>query len=304
MDIEQDLKQNLEKIKRERDISTLSHSVLSDGEIKEALKCEEIIIDALDKRFDRSEQISGSSIDLRLGTKIRKIVPCDEIEAGNKVDEEKYTVNLHVEDGVITIPPNNIVLVNTMERVMLPAHICGFITGRSSVARLGLMVQCCQDHIVPGHIQPIPLQLVNLSPNTIKIHIGERICQLVLFRMAVPSDTPYYAKEDAKYIGEGEDPYASKLSSDSGKDRSSNDKMKPRFAEKFKRLVRKHKGYIITILISIYILDFIKKVNNMTVGDIWNIVINYIVNAPMYFLVLVVLVGVLIWANWGNKSEE
>ena len=86
MDIEQDLKQNLEKIKRERDISTLSHSVLSDGEIKEALKCEEIIIDALDKRFDRSEQISGSSIDLRLGTKIRKIVPCDEIEAGNKVD--------------------------------------------------------------------------------------------------------------------------------------------------------------------------------------------------------------------------
>lgn len=43
MDIEQDLKQNLEKIKRERDISTLSHSVLSDGEIKEALKCEEIM---------------------------------------------------------------------------------------------------------------------------------------------------------------------------------------------------------------------------------------------------------------------
>ena len=188
---------------------------LSDLDIKLCLEEKIIFIDANDDQFDADTQISGATIDLRLGTKARRIIGNTEIVIGNKEDEDTYTELKTVEHGYIDIAPHEVILVNTMECVFLPADFMGFLAARSSIARMGLMVHCCQSVIVPGHVQNIPLQLINLTDNTLRVHIGLRICQLALVHMPSPSATPYYDKEGSKYATERTDPIPSKTSNDS-----------------------------------------------------------------------------------------
>lgn len=78
----------------------------------------------------------------------------------------------------------------------------GIITGRSSFARLGLMVQCCQDFINPGLKNSVALQLINVSPYPIELNINIPICQLVIVKMVGTPSKGYNDKNDSKYKGE------------------------------------------------------------------------------------------------------
>lgn len=66
-----------------------------------------------------------------------------------------------------------------METVQLTEQFAALISGRSSFARLGIMVHCCQEFIKPGHGQTIPLQIINLSPYTVELDMNVPICQII-----------------------------------------------------------------------------------------------------------------------------
>jgi hypothetical protein len=75
------------------------------------------------------------------------------------------------------------ILARIYEGLSIPPHYAGKIEGRSSYARLGLMVHCTGDFINPGWRGHMPLQIVNLSGFTIKLSPLIPIVQLVLVKL-------------------------------------------------------------------------------------------------------------------------
>lgn len=193
--------------------------IIIDKDIRKLIRERQIVIQSIEPTmpFDPSSQIGPGSIDLRLNNTIRKYkAEVKEIDLSLAVDTELIEVP---PDAEILIHPNEIVLATTLEIVILPANMGGLITGRSSVARLGLLVQVSQDFIQPGHSQLVPLQLVNVTDRLIKIKPFLPICQLALFYASSQAEVPYGSKHDAKYRNEFVEPEPSKIGLELGTDK-------------------------------------------------------------------------------------
>lgn len=221
--------QEIELLKSNPVTQNIPYGFLSDEDIILCINNQAIFIDSIDDRFDYKNQVKGASIDLRLGTKARYIKRGITVRVGDKKDEGSYSEFKEIDRGYLSINPNETILVNTMERLLIPADMLGILSGRSSVARMGLMIHCCQSFIVPGHIQNVPLQLTNLTENVIEIEIGSSICQLSLVHLHTPSNTPYYSRVDAKYVAERQDPMPSKQSMDNKNDVEETHKSKKKY---------------------------------------------------------------------------
>lgn len=127
------------------------------------------------------DQIKEASVDLHLGSTFRVY---KKIKAGIKICEDtdyrKYTTE--VTAGVFKLHPNETVLGITREKITLPKNLCAWIEGRSRFARLGLLIHISAGLIQPGVDNKQVLEITNLSPNTLILKEGERICQLVFQR--------------------------------------------------------------------------------------------------------------------------
>lgn len=80
--------------------------------------------------------------------------------------------------------------------------MASILTGRSSLARLGVMVRCCRSFINPSHGQSIPLQIINLGPSKVGLDLKVLIYQMILFELRTPSSQRYIHQNDAKYKNE------------------------------------------------------------------------------------------------------
>ena len=95
------------------------------------------------------------------------------------------------------IPAHGFVLDRTKETVSLSPALFGKVEGRSSVGRLGLVVETA-GVIDPGFRGTITLEIANLLPYPVLLHAGTRICQIVVFRMDGDTEGGYAAK--GKYM--------------------------------------------------------------------------------------------------------
>lgn len=93
------------------------------------------------------------------------------------------------------LPPKNLVLASTLEYLSIPENLFGTLEGRSSWARLGLIIAtaCAID---PGYKGCITLELSNLSNIPLYLYPGIRIAKLILSDTS--SDVPYDI-ENKKY---------------------------------------------------------------------------------------------------------
>jgi dCTP deaminase len=127
------------------------------------------------------DQIKQASIDLRLGNVFRVYEktnhPIDIQEATNYQDYTKEIIT----DSLL-LGPQETVLGITLEKVTLPNDVCGWLEGRSRFARLGLLIHISAGLIQPGISNHQVLEITNLSPNVLKLHAGEKICQLAIQR--------------------------------------------------------------------------------------------------------------------------
>jgi dCTP deaminase len=152
--------------------------ILSHDQIAEELKKGNIQITP---NIDPS-QISGASIDLRLGNIFRTYKKLIEpIPVINSTDYRNFSEEKIAE--TILLHPQETILGITMERIKLPGNISAWIEGRSRFARLGLLIHISAGFIQPGVNNQQVLEMTNLGPNTLELHAGERICQLVFQRM-------------------------------------------------------------------------------------------------------------------------
>lgn len=154
--------------------------------------------------FDPSKQIQPGSIDLRFRNEFKRFSLKDgDVLSRQTLFNKSYTEPFDLQsDEKLVIKPGEIILTTTLEEVHLSNDFAGFITGRSSIARLGLMVQCCQDFINPGNRQAVALQLVNLSPYPVELEMYSTICQLIIFKLCTTATQGYTDNPNSKYANE------------------------------------------------------------------------------------------------------
>lgn len=128
------------------------------------------------------DQLGAASIDLTLGDEIRVIEgSAGPIDLVADSDYREHTRKQSLSTPFVLEPGSTIHGI-TRERIRLPADICGFLEGRSRFARLGLMIHVTSAFVQPGVDNRQVLEMSNVSGQSLRIHAGVRICQLVLMR--------------------------------------------------------------------------------------------------------------------------
>ena len=99
-----------------------------------------------------------------------------------------------------SIKPLEKMLATTVEKVNIPANLMGIVSGKSSIARLGLQVECagiCD----PGFIGTITLELFNQSSREIDLSEIKYIAQIRFEEMTgIPEKL--YGERDNHYQGQ------------------------------------------------------------------------------------------------------
>ena len=190
--------------------------------------CDRDIIDAFDKGYiivdprPPVESVSGVSVDLRLGNRFRTFSShttpyidlsgdrSDVDEAIEKVMSDEITIQDKKE---FFLHPGELALGITYESVTLPDDIVAWLDGRSSLARLGLMVHVTAHRIDPGWSGNIVLEFYNSGKLPLALRPGMSIGAVSFERMSGPAERPYRKRVDAKYRDQS-GPVASRISED------------------------------------------------------------------------------------------
>lgn len=135
--------------------------------------------------LDKEEQIAGNSVDVRLGnefiiikrSEIGILDPVKSLEVMNEI--EQYQRKIHVPYGSnFILHPHEFVLAATLEYLSVPPTIMGYVVGRSSWGRLGLIIAAATS-IRPGYKGIVTLELANLGNIPITLYPCIRIAQLI-----------------------------------------------------------------------------------------------------------------------------
>lgn len=177
---------------------------LSDKDIEQYLDAGKIVIEP---KPDIS-MISGVSVDIRLGNEFRVFqehtAPYIDLSAPKaEVQEAMNSImsdEIHVADGdAFFLHPGELALAVTLESVTLPDNIVGWLDGRSSLARLGLMVHVTAHRIDPGWSGQIVLEFYNSGKLPLALRPKMKIAALNFETMSSSATRPYNKREDAKY---------------------------------------------------------------------------------------------------------
>ncbi|CAA2930235.1 Deoxycytidine triphosphate deaminase [Arsenophonus endosymbiont of Bemisia tabaci Q2] len=95
--------------------------------------------------------------------------------------------------------PGELALAVTLESVTLPDNAVGWLDGRSSLARLGLMVHVTAHRIDPGWCGQIVLEFYNSGKLPLALRPGMVIGALSFEVLSGSADRPYNRRQDAKY---------------------------------------------------------------------------------------------------------
>jgi len=191
---------------------------LSDKDIEQSINAGKINIEPTPD----SSMISGVSVDIRLGNEFRvfKEHTAPYIDLSGPKEEMQKAMNsvmsdeIHIEDGdAFFLHPGELALAVTYESVTLPDDIVGWLDGRSSLARLGLMVHVTAHRIDPGWSGQIVLEFYNSGKLPLALRPKMKIAALNFETMSTSALRPYNKRDDAKYKGQ-KGAVASRISQD------------------------------------------------------------------------------------------
>lgn len=167
--------------------------------------------------------ISGVSVDIRLGNEFRVFKeyttpyidlsgPKNEVAAA--LDDVMSEVIVIDKDKAFYLHPGELALAVTYESVTLPDNMVGWLDGRSSLARLGLMVHVTAHRIDPGWSGKIVLEFYNSGKLPLALRPEMTIGALNFELLSAPAARPYNKRKDAKYK-EQQGAVASRINQDS-----------------------------------------------------------------------------------------
>lgn len=169
--------------------------------------------------------ISGVTVDIRLGNKFRVFEDhaAPYIDLSGRREEMEAALESVMSDEIelgegkaFFLHPGELALAVTLESVTLPANVVGWLDGRSSLARLGLMVHVTAHRIDPGWSGNIVLEFFNSGKLPLALRPNMKIGALSFEVLSDFAEKPYNARLDAKYKDQ-KGATASRISSDSNR---------------------------------------------------------------------------------------
>jgi dCTP deaminase len=160
---------------------------LSDIDIKQALGTGNISIENYDEN-----RLQPASYDVLLGSDFLVFdnhkIAC--IDPKNPITESMRSVSISEGDFFI-IHPGEFVLGATLEKIGVNEKFACQIMGKSSLARLGLIIHTTAGFIDPGNNLRITLEFVNTNTVPIKLYPGMKIAQVAFYELKTPCEKPY-----------------------------------------------------------------------------------------------------------------
>jgi dCTP deaminase len=99
---------------------------------------------------------------------------------------------------VCIIPPNSFALARSVEYFRMPRHVLGIVLGKSTYARVGVIVNFTP--LEPGWHGYITIEISNTTPLPCKVYANEGIAQCLFFEGTPPLVS--YADRGGKYQGQ------------------------------------------------------------------------------------------------------
>ena len=152
--------------------------------------------------------IKGISVDLRLGNSFRVFedhtAPYIDLsgpkeEVAKQIDKIMGKEIVIPDDGEFFLHPGELALAVTHESVSIPDNLVGWLDGRSSLARLGLMVHVTAHRIDPGWHGQIVLECFNSGKLPLSLKPMMNICAINFEVLTGHALRPYNKRVDAKY---------------------------------------------------------------------------------------------------------
>jgi dCTP deaminase len=152
--------------------------LLSDVEIRDAMKKKRIIIDPFNE-----PNLQPASYDLRVGK--RALVSGME----NEIDLESKRS--------FTLKAGDFALMTTLERITLSKEVVGHIGMKSYYVRKGVILLAGLQ-IDPGWDGYLVLGMYNASPRNITLDYQSSICTVDFYALSVPASQPFVTGEEQK----------------------------------------------------------------------------------------------------------
>lgn len=158
-----------------------------------------------------TDSINGATVDVRLGNQFRTFRehtapyidlsgPKEEVSAAlERVMGDEIILT---KDEAFYLHPGELALAVTLESVSIPDNLVGWLDGRSSLARLGLMVHVTAHRIDPGWEGQIVLEFFNSGKLPLALKPGMTIGALSFETLSGPAARPYNRRQSAKYKGQ------------------------------------------------------------------------------------------------------
>ncbi len=172
-------------------------SVLSDRSIRRRLVNGTLGIDPW-----TPEQIQPASYDVRLGN-VLMTYPKSAWSVDPRVPETSLMEKHFMPPCGLLIGEGRFCLGTTAERVRIPNDLVARIDGKSSLARLGLLVHLTAGNIDPGFEGEITLEFYNAAPVPVLLWPGMKIAHLQFTLLDLPCEKPYgHPDLGSKYQGQ------------------------------------------------------------------------------------------------------
>ena len=153
-------------------------------------------------------KINGVSVDLHLGSRFRVFNDhaASHIDLSGPREAVDHAINRIMSkeiriapDDAFFLHPGELALAATAETITVPHDLVGWLDGRSSLARLGLMVHVTAHRIDPGWSGAIVLECFNSGKLPLALRPGMAICAISFETLTGPAIRPYDQRQDAKY---------------------------------------------------------------------------------------------------------
>ena len=161
--------------------------IISDKSLKEKVKSGEIVVEPFNV-----DNLQPASYDLHLDNEF-KIFKAHETEIiDTKKPVEGFMEDVHIENGKgFVLHPGSFALALIMEKTGVDNKHVGRLEGKSSLARLGLIIHTTAGFLDPGNCLKLTLELFNASPLPIKLYPGMKIAQITFEELDSECERPY-----------------------------------------------------------------------------------------------------------------
>jgi dCTP deaminase len=127
--------------------------------------------------FNR-KNLGPASYDLTLGNEFRVFNNSTKlIDVNENTDYTKISSTKHCNS--IVLQPGDFILGITKERIKLSGRFCGWLSGRTRFARLGIGVHVTADFVQPGVDNKQVLEIKNLGTSQLKLNAGTKLLQIM-----------------------------------------------------------------------------------------------------------------------------